>query len=90
LADNEPDRILLRFKTAGDKRTPLPPVASLAQNPLLPREIKLQAARKVDILIEALSPPGAAATPPLYWKLNGVAASGFAAAPLFLGQRGRR
>src|SRR5208283_942314 len=57
LGDNEPDRILLRFKTAGDKRAPLPPVASLAQNPLLPREIKLQAARKVDILIEALSPP---------------------------------
>ena len=88
LGDNEPDRILLRFKTAGDKRTPLPPVASLAQNPLLPREIKLQAARKVDILIEALSPPSTAATLPLYWKLNGVAASGFAAAPLFSVKRG--
>ena len=88
LGDNEPDRILLRFKTAGDKRTPLPPVASLAQNPLLPREIKLQAARKVDILIEALSPPSTAATLPLYWKLNGVAASGFAAASLFSVKRG--
>ena len=46
LGDNEPDRILLKFKTAGDKRPPLPPVASFVQNPLLPREIKLQAARK--------------------------------------------
>ena len=92
LGDNEPDRVLLAFKTAGDKRAPLPPVASLPQNPLLPREIKLQAARKVDILIEALSPPatppGPAPAPPLYWKLNGAASSGFAPAPLFSVKRG--
>jgi len=88
LGDNEPDRVLLRFKTSGDKRAPLPPVASLPPNPLLPREIKLQAARKVDIVIEAVSPPGAGATPPLYWKLNGAAASGFSAAPLFSVKRG--
>jgi FtsP/CotA-like multicopper oxidase with cupredoxin domain len=86
--DNEPDRVFLAFKTEGDKRAPLPPIASLAQNPLLPREIKLQAARKVDILIEALSSPGPASDPPLYWKLNGAASSEFAQAPLFTVKRG--
>ncbi len=88
LGDNEPDRILLQFKTAGDKRPPLPPVVSLAQNPLLPREIKLQAARKLDILIEAASLPKPASNPPLDWKLNGVSFSGFPPAPLFSVKRG--
>ena len=92
LGDNEPDRVLLRFKTAGDGRTPLPPIASLAQNPLLPKEIKLQAAHKLDIVIEPLSPPSAPPGPapslPISWKLNGVASSGFAPAPLFSVKRG--
>jgi FtsP/CotA-like multicopper oxidase with cupredoxin domain len=88
LGDNEPDRVLLVFKTAGEKRSSLPPIASLAQNPLLPREIKLQASRKIDILIEAISPLGPATNPPLYWKLNGVASNGFAPAPLFSVKRG--
>jgi FtsP/CotA-like multicopper oxidase with cupredoxin domain len=88
LGDNEPDRILLQFKTAGDKRPPLPPVVSLAQNPLLPREIKLQAARKLDILIEAASLPKPASNPPLDWKLNGVSFSGFPPTPLFSVKRG--
>src|ERR1700730_10891600 len=55
LGDNEPDRVLLRFKTGGDQRASLPAIASLAQNPLLPKEIKLQASRKVDISSEAIS-----------------------------------
>jgi FtsP/CotA-like multicopper oxidase with cupredoxin domain len=88
LGDNEPDRVLLAFKTAGEKRSPLPPVASLTQNLALPREIKLQAARKLDIVIEAISPPSPATNPPLYWKLNGVASHGFAPAPLFSVKRG--
>jgi FtsP/CotA-like multicopper oxidase with cupredoxin domain len=92
LGDNEPDRVLLAFKTAGDRRAPLPPIASLTQNPLLPSRIKLQAARKVDILIEALRPPaaslGPAPFPPLSWKLNGAAFSGLAPAPLFSVKRG--
>ena len=94
LGDNEPDRVLLAFKTAGEKRSPLPPVASLPQNPLLPSEIKLQASRKVDILIEAIASMGtgsssvAAQDRPLYWKLNGKAVPGFAPAPLFSVKRG--
>ena len=94
LGDNEPDRVLLAFKTAGEKRPPLPPVTSLLQNPLLPSEIKLQASRKVDILIEAITGlgtgpiPAAAQDRPLYWKLNGKAFRGFTPAPLFSVKRG--
>jgi FtsP/CotA-like multicopper oxidase with cupredoxin domain len=88
LGDDEPDQVLLKFKTAGEKRPPLPPVASLAQNPLLPGEIKLQAARKVDIAIETASLPGPASGPLLYWKLNGTSLSGFAPTPLFSVKRG--
>ena len=88
LGDNEPDRILLKFKTAGDKRPPLPPVVSFVENPLLPREIKLQAARKLDLVIEAASPIDASSNPPLAWKLNGMSSSGFPPAPLFSVKRG--
>jgi FtsP/CotA-like multicopper oxidase with cupredoxin domain len=93
LGDNEPDRVLIAFKTAGEKRSPLPPAASLLQNPLLPREINLAASRKVDILIEAnagtgTGPPVAAQVRPLYWKLNGKACTGFTPAPLFSVKRG--
>jgi len=89
LGNNEPDRVLLAFKTAGERRSPLPPIASLPQNPVLPGEINLAASRKVDILIEAITgigtgPPATAAQDrPLYWKLNGKAFTGFTAAPLF-------
>ncbi len=85
---NEPDRVLLKFKTAGDKRAPLPPIASLPENPLLPREIKLQAAHRANLSIEALSPSGPGPNPPVYWKLNGAATSGFAPVPLFSVKRG--
>ncbi|MGQ0445463.1 MAG: multicopper oxidase family protein [Beijerinckiaceae bacterium] len=94
LGDNEPDRVLLAFKTAGEKRSPLPPIASLPQNPLLPSEINLAASRKVDILIEAMAAMGSGPIPaavqdrPLYWKLNGKAFTGFAPAPLFSVKRG--
>ncbi|HUB63288.1 MAG TPA: multicopper oxidase family protein [Methylocella sp.] len=92
LGDNEPDRVLLNFKTAGDKRAALPAIASLAENPLLPVEIKLQAAHRAELLIEPVSPPGtppgAAPNPPTSWKLNGVAGSGFAPEPLFSVKRG--
>jgi FtsP/CotA-like multicopper oxidase with cupredoxin domain len=94
LGDNEPDRVLLRFKTGGDQRASLPAIASLAQNPLLPKEIKLQASRKVDISIEAIASTGTGPIPaeaqdrPLYWKLNGKAFTGFTPAPLFSVKRG--
>ncbi|MGH6842630.1 MAG: multicopper oxidase family protein, partial [Methylocella sp.] len=94
IGDNEPDRVLLAFKTAGEKRLPLPPVASLPENPLLPSEIKLESSRKVDISIEAIAGLGRGPIPaavqdrPLYWKLNGKAFSGLTPAPLFSVKRG--
>lgn len=94
LGNDEPDRLLLAFKTGGEKRPPLPPIASLPQNPLLPAQIKLEASRKIDISIEAAasgeSGPvlAAAQDRPLYWKLDGKAFSGFPPAPLFSVKRG--
>ncbi len=91
--DDEPDRALLVFKTEGEPRAPAPPIASLPQNPLLPAVIKLQNARKIDIVIEPLAKSGEAAvspasTRPLYWRLNGVASEGFGPTPLFSVKRG--
>jgi FtsP/CotA-like multicopper oxidase with cupredoxin domain len=91
--DNEPDRALLAFKTEGEPRALSPPIASLQQNPLLPAVIKLQAARKIDIVIEPVvksgeAPITPASTRPLYWKLNGVASEGFGPTPLFSVKRG--
>lgn len=88
LGDNEPDRVLMIFKTAGEKRSPLPPIASLAENPLLPRQIKLQAAHRAEIVIEANSPAAPAEGPAVPFKLNGAAVIGFAPAPLFTVKRG--
>jgi FtsP/CotA-like multicopper oxidase with cupredoxin domain len=85
--DDEPDRVLLAFKTEGEPRAPLPPIASLELNPLLPKAIKLQAAKRVDIVIEAAKPKetpvSSAPTPATSWTLNGVAADGFSQKPLF-------
>jgi FtsP/CotA-like multicopper oxidase with cupredoxin domain len=91
--DAEPDRALIVFKTAGDAREPLAAIASLPQNPLLPAAIKLQASRKIDIVIEPLAKSATPAAAPasdraLYWKLNGVASDGFAQKPLFSVKRG--
>jgi FtsP/CotA-like multicopper oxidase with cupredoxin domain len=92
LGDNEPDRVLLSFKIAGDKRAALPLIGSLPENLLLPSKIKLQAAHRADIVIEAngapLTPPGASVSPPVPWKLNGAATNGFAPSPLFSVKRG--
>ncbi|MCL2385124.1 MAG: multicopper oxidase domain-containing protein, partial [Alphaproteobacteria bacterium] len=86
------DRALLQFNTQGEKRGTLPPIGPLVPNPLLPKAIKLEAAHRADLLIEAVDPPqapsGQGENPPLAWKLNGAAISGFAASPLFSVKRG--
>lgn len=94
LDNNELGRILLAFKTTGEKRSPLAPIASLPQNPLLPAEIKLESSHKFNISIEATASAGAdPATPsaqdqPLYWRLNGKIFEGLAPPPLFSVKRG--
>lgn len=86
------DRALLQFKTQGEKRVTLPPIGPFVPNPLLPKAIRLEAAHRADLLIEAVDPPqvpsGQGENPPLAWKLNGATISGFAASPLFSVKRG--
>ena len=77
--DPEPDRVLVRILPEGDARKPLPPIASLAHNPLLPPVIKLQDSRKLDLVIEARAKPDAAHV----WTINGMVASGVSGKPLF-------
>ncbi|MCI0598215.1 MAG: multicopper oxidase family protein [Beijerinckiaceae bacterium] len=94
IGNNEPDRVLVAFKTAGEKRIPLPPIASLPENPLLPARIKLEASRKIDILIEANQSEGKGPLPalaqdqPRLWKLNGNSLPAYSAEPLFKVKRG--
>jgi len=83
---NEPDRDLLLFKTQGAKRAAQPAIAALPLNPLLPAEIRLAEAKKLDIVVEGGSPrmlPGAKTL----WRLNG-APGGFDGKPLFSVKRG--
>ncbi len=85
-SNDEADRDLVVFKIQRAKRPPRPPIASLPLNPLLPTEIRLEAAKKVDVIVEG----GAARTPPgakTIWKLNG-APGGIDGKPLFAVKRG--
>ncbi|WP_400767596.1 multicopper oxidase family protein [Methylosinus sporium] len=80
--DGEPDRELAIFTTRGGKAASRPPIASAAQNPLLPIEIKLQAAKKVDLTLE---PPAAPGVP---WRINGAPSKSYGGPPLFQVKRG--
>jgi FtsP/CotA-like multicopper oxidase with cupredoxin domain len=85
-AMNEPDRDLCVFKTQGTKRPARQTIASLPLNPLLPAEIRLAEAKKVDIVVEGGSArvsPGAKTL----WTLNGQP-GGFDGKPLFSVKRG--
>jgi FtsP/CotA-like multicopper oxidase with cupredoxin domain len=78
---SEPDRDLCVFKTQGTKRPARQSIASLPLNPLLPAEIRLAEAKKVDIVVEGGSArvsPGAKTL----WTLNGQP-GGFDGKPLF-------
>jgi len=75
------DLPLVTFATQGEPRADLPAITSLEPNAALPRMIKLEAARRADLAIEAADDAG-------HWKLNGVAASGFPEKPLFIVKRG--
>jgi FtsP/CotA-like multicopper oxidase with cupredoxin domain len=77
----DPELRLLTVTTEGAAREALPPVASLELDPSLPKIIKLEAARRADLVIEAAAEPG-------HWKLNGAAVTGFPEKPLFEVKRG--
>ncbi len=79
-----PDHPLLTFKMDGEKRQDLPPISSLPQNPLLPRIIKLEASRKIDLVIAGGGKPTAAPTDPAPpFSLDSATAKDFSATPLF-------
>ena len=76
----ETDRPLIVFTATGDPLAQRPPLAGLAANPLLPTEISLQRAKRVDIAIA-----GGGAVP---FSVNGKTATAWPAAPLFSVARG--
>lgn len=53
-ASGEPDVELVVFTARGSLQAARPPVAAPAENPLLPVEIKLQSARRLDLALEAI------------------------------------
>ncbi len=85
----EKDQPLLVLKTQGKAQPDPPPIASLDVNPTLPRMIKLQAAKRVEIVIEAAKAPPTPATGerPAYWTING-GVTRFSDKPLFEVKRG--
>jgi FtsP/CotA-like multicopper oxidase with cupredoxin domain len=76
----EADRALIVFSAIGNPVAQRPPIAGLAANPLLPIEISLQRARRVDVTIA-----GGGAVP---FSINGKTAAGWPASPLFAVARG--
>jgi FtsP/CotA-like multicopper oxidase with cupredoxin domain len=81
---SEPDRVLIAFATEGEARAALPAIASLDVNPLLPAAIRLQDAKRIELVIEpAKEAPAAAAG-------HGTvdAAQPFSDKPLFSVKRG--
>jgi FtsP/CotA-like multicopper oxidase with cupredoxin domain len=76
----ELDRPLLAFAAEGEAQAPRPPLAGLPANPLLPTEIDLQRARRVDITIA-----GGGGAP---FSINGATVLDWPAKPLFAVSRG--
>jgi FtsP/CotA-like multicopper oxidase with cupredoxin domain len=76
----EPDRPLIVLTATGEPVSPRPPLAGLDANPLLPREINLGRAKRVDIAIA-----GGAGAP---FSINGATLSAWPAKPLFAVARG--
>jgi FtsP/CotA-like multicopper oxidase with cupredoxin domain len=91
------DQPLLALKTDGDAKNARAAIASLPDNPRLPRAIRLEGARRFDMVLEGGAKPetrdktGHAATKPetpVPWKLNGQALKDFSGPPAFSVKRG--
>ena len=76
----ETDRPLIVLAAAGDPVAPRPPLAGLEANPLLPREIDLERAKRVDITVA-----GGSDAP---FSINGATLPDWPAKPLFAVARG--
>jgi FtsP/CotA-like multicopper oxidase with cupredoxin domain len=92
-ANEQPDATLLEIHTKGSAKPPQPILPMTAINPLLPAEIKLEAAKRLDLVIEggfqkgtpAAFKPGAD-DPRHIWRINGH--SGFDGPPLLTVKKG--
>ena len=60
-AEGDADRPLVTLTARGAPLGPRPPVEAAGQNPLLPQEIRLQSARRLDLALEAVGPAQGAA-----------------------------
>jgi FtsP/CotA-like multicopper oxidase with cupredoxin domain len=84
---------LATFATKGAAAAKRPPIAAIGENGLLPREIKLQNARRAELAIaggaklDAKGTPSFDGDPAKAWTINGAAGSA-GAAPLFSVKRG--
>jgi FtsP/CotA-like multicopper oxidase with cupredoxin domain len=76
----EPDRPLIAFAATGDPLAQRPPLAGLPANPLLPAEIELQRARRIDMTIA-----GGGGAP---FSINGATLRDWPVKPLFAVARG--
>ncbi|HXY57296.1 MAG TPA: multicopper oxidase family protein [Methylocystis sp.] len=79
LREAESDRDLAVFACDGAPAPSRGAIVSLPQNPALPREIKLQQSKKVDLVIEQAGER---------WSINGQATKAYEGAPLFRVKRG--
>jgi FtsP/CotA-like multicopper oxidase with cupredoxin domain len=91
-----PDATVLEFLTQGPAKKAAPPLPLRAENPLLPAEVRLQGAKRLDLVIEG----GWQKTTPAgfkpkgeelrrLWRINGRASSGLDGAPLFSVKKGQ-
>ena len=87
LGQSGPDGPLIIFATEGEARPARPPIASLALNPLLPTAIRLQDAKRIELVIEPAKAGTGTTDRPLYWTING-AAEPSSGKPLFSVRRG--
>jgi FtsP/CotA-like multicopper oxidase with cupredoxin domain len=73
------DQDLMRFSIKGQKLAPRPPIQSLPDNPALPRVIKLQDSKKVNLVIAAQGQS---------WTINGAPSKAYSGDPLFRIKKG--
>jgi FtsP/CotA-like multicopper oxidase with cupredoxin domain len=78
----EADRELVTFVVKGPPAPARGPIVALPQNPLLPAEIRLEASKKLDLVLEPPKAPGAR------WSINGAPSKAYEAPPLLKVKRG--
>ncbi|MBY6239643.1 multicopper oxidase family protein [Methylosinus sp. Sm6] len=78
----EPDRELVTFVAKGPAAPARPPIVAAPLNPLLPAEIRLEASKKLDLVLEPPKAPGAR------WSINGAPSKAYEGAALLKVKRG--